>query len=373
MAGKKDVNTGRYARTKPGHKRVERRMSAAPSSRKKSRTKNNKSGNKNSAVIENENNNEKRKTNSLASLSFSLFVMILVIMGIITLSENRFSLDMWLHDGDIENVSSGNNMLLRQLKTNDDFSTSPQSIIDEIEAERINAKKNTYDFNNNLYQGQGKPFKFYKTENELSKVGIDVSYYQKDIDWKKVKDFGVEYAIIRIGYRGYKTGEIVADKDFTKNIEGALDAGIRVGVYFFTQAVNVKEAQEEADYIIKNVKKYNITYPIVIDTEETTDKNNARSSSSKIDKKTLTDICIAFCDRVNSANYSSAIYASKNWFYSQLDLERLEKYDKWLANYADKPDFPFQFTMWQYTSEAQIDGIDGNVDLNMCIKDYGEN
>lgn len=369
MAVKRDVSTGRHTRSKPSNKRVERRMSAAPSSSNRKKSK--KSYTDNDTSIEK--NNNKKKTNSLASLSFSLFVMILVIMGIITLSENNFNLDMWLRDGDIENISSGNNMLLKQLKSKDDFSTSAESIIGEIEADMINAKKNTYDFNNNLYQGQGKPFKYYKTEDELSKVGIDVSYHQKNIDWKKVKEYGVEYAIIRIGYRGYKTGEIVMDKDFTKNIEGALDAGIRVGVYFFTQAVNVKEAQEEADYILKNIKKYNITYPIVIDTEETPDKKNARSNSSNIDKKTLTDICIAFCDRINEANYPSAIYASRNWFYSQLELERLEKYDKWLANYSDKPDFPFQFTMWQYTSEAKIDGIDGNVDLNMCIKDYGGN
>lgn len=367
MADKIDVESRKDARTKPGHKRVEKRMSAAPSRKRHGSIGDTK--NEDNSMELDEKNGKKKDTNSLGSLASGIAVMVLIIMGIITLSDKESISNIFGANGSIEGIDSGKGLTLPLFKAGEDYATTSDSIIDKIEEERINAKKNTYNFQENLYTNG--LYKFYKTEDFMSKVGIDVSYYQKDIDWKKVKNAGVDYAIVRVGYRGYKTGEIVADNSFTKHIEGALDAGIRVGVYFFTQAVNTKEAQEEADYVIKNIKKYNITYPIVIDTEETSDKKNARSSSSKIDKKTLTDICIAFCDRVDSAGYSSAIYASKNWFYSQLDLERLEKYDKWLANYAQRPDFPFQFSMWQYDDKGKIDGISGNVDVNMSLKDYG--
>lgn len=211
----------------------------------------------------------------------------------------------------------------------------------------------------------------YYTENgkKVSYEGIDVSSHQKDIDWEKVKAAGIDFAIIRVGFRGYGTGAIVPDEYFTKNIEGALAAGIKVGVYFFSQAINEAEAVEEAELVLEQIKNYNITYPVVYDAE---DISNDTARTDGLLGAQITSNCIAFCDKIKAAGYTPMIYANKRWFLTRLDLTRLTDYDLWHAAYVDAPDTPYMYTMWQYSSSGKVDGINGSVDLNISFVDYSK-
>ena len=196
--------------------------------------------------------------------------------------------------------------------------------------------------------------------------GIDVSMYQAystPIDWNKVKAAGISYAIIRCGYRGWGTGEIVADSYFKQNIEGALAAGLQVGVYFYTQAITETEAKEEADFCKNAVKGYDITLPIYIDIENADPKG--RLDTSGLTKAEKTNICKAFANRVQSANYTGGVYANKTWLENYIDGAALaKKFAIWLAHYTTNTDYANEFSMWQYSSKATISGIKGSVDVN---------
>ncbi len=213
-------------------------------------------------------------------------------------------------------------------------------------------------------------YSFYKENNKVASIaGVDVSDYQGDIDWKKVKEAGIDFAIIRIGYRGYGSGEIVIDKNFDKNLKEADEAGIKVGAYFFSQAVNTKEAIEEADMVIDAIADYNITYPVIYDWELIYG-DSARTDKVSVD--TLADCCISFCERVRSAGYKPMIYQNKNTTMFKLDLPRLKDYDFWLAEYGTEPTYYYDYQMWQYASDGFVPGINGEVDMNISFKDYSK-
>ena len=204
-----------------------------------------------------------------------------------------------------------------------------------------------------------------------SLLGIDVSSYQGDINWNKVKNDGVDYAIIRLGYRGYgvETGKIKLDTKYHSNMKNAIAAGIPVGVYFYSQAVNEQEAIEEAEFVIENLKGYDIKYPVVFDMEEVNDEPQyVRTSNLTTDERT--DITIAFCERIKEEGYTPMVYGNISWMIMHLDMTRLEDYDKWFAQYFKTPFFPYEFSMWQYTPKGSISGVPGGVDLNMCFVDY---
>ncbi len=199
--------------------------------------------------------------------------------------------------------------------------------------------------------------------------GIDVSKYQGTIDWNKVAEAGVEYAIIRLGYRGMNEGTLELDPVFEKNMEGAAAAGIKTGVYFFSQAITKQEAEEEADFVLRAIEKYKVTYPVIFDTERVTTYNARANGLSYEDR---TDMCITFCDRVAAAGYTPMIYANTKYMIMGVNLERLEKYDKWFAVYSDKITFPYDFQMLQYSESGSIPGIKGNVDLDISFVDYSK-
>lgn len=201
----------------------------------------------------------------------------------------------------------------------------------------------------------------------LSHKGIDVSKYQGDIDWTKVRNSNVEYAILRIGYRSYGTGIITDDANFKQNIKGASKAGLGVGVYFFSQATTTSEAIEEAQYVIDLIKSYNVKYPIVLDMEEIT---NDTFRQQGLTPNELTDICIAFCDKIKSAGYTPMIYANLKFFISKLNLDQLTAYEKWYAGYDTSLYFPYDISMWQYSDSGTVDGIPGKVDLNISFKEW---
>jgi len=202
-------------------------------------------------------------------------------------------------------------------------------------------------------------------------IGVDVSSHQKDIDWEKVAASGVDFAIIRAAFRGYTQGTLKEDEYFRKNVEGAAAAGLDVGVYLFSQAVSEAEAVEEAGFLMGLIKEYDITYPVVFDWE----RQSAETSRTKdVDGETITRCAEAFCTAVEAAGYLPMVYFSPNKAYNELDLERLLDWPFWLAHYTDDwsaTSFRYHFAIWQYSSKGAVDGIEGNVDLDLCLTDFG--
>lgn len=196
-------------------------------------------------------------------------------------------------------------------------------------------------------------------------LGIDVSKWQGNINWTAVAQSGVKFAIIRCAYRGASTGVIVEDPYFRQNIAGATANGIKVGVYFFTQAVNEYEAVEEASTAIGLVAGYGLAYPIFIDTENAT---NGRANG--LDVATRTAVVKAFCETVRSSGYKPGIYASKNWYYQKLDMSQLSTYNIWVAQYNTACNYTGRYDIWQYSSSGSIPGINGRVDVNIGYTNY---
>ncbi len=200
-----------------------------------------------------------------------------------------------------------------------------------------------------------------------SYAGIDVSTFQGNIAWKKVAADNIDYAMIRLGYRGYGNGALVLDDTFKKNIKGATKNGLDVGVYFFTQAVNAKEAKEEAEFVLKHLKGYKVNYPIVIDTERI---ESGKSRGNALTPEERTETVKVFCDTIREAGYTPMIYANLTWFITALDVSQLEDYEKWFAGYETEPSYPYAFSMWQYTSSGTVKGIKGAVDRNISFVNY---
>lgn len=200
-----------------------------------------------------------------------------------------------------------------------------------------------------------------------SHKGIDVSKYQGDIDWQAVAADGVEYAFVRLGLRGYGSGKLVLDENFETNMRGANEAGVKAGVYFFTQAVTVAEAEEEAAFVLENLAQYDVAYPVVFDVEMIVGDNGRANNLSMQER---TDITIAFCEAVSRAGYTPMIYGNVKCFTKLLDMTRLENYEKWYAFYDDYMYFPYEVSMWQYTEKGSVAGIEGKVDLNIAYKEW---
>lgn len=206
-------------------------------------------------------------------------------------------------------------------------------------------------------------------KKEGATFGIDVSKWNKEIDWAQVKKEGVDFAMIRAGYRGSVSGSLVEDPFFRKNIEGALKNDIDVGVYFFTQAVNEVEAVEEASIVLSLIEGYDLTYPVIIDTEGA----GGNGRADKLDVATRSRVCEAFCQTIRSAGYVSGIYASKNWLNNNLDITKFSQDNViWLAEYAEAPTYGGKYSMWQYTSSGRLNGIEGRVDFNQCYANFSK-
>lgn len=200
--------------------------------------------------------------------------------------------------------------------------------------------------------------------------GIDVSKYNGYIDWDRVKASGVDFCIIRCGYRGSTTGAIVEDPYFRANIAGATAAGIKVGVYFFTQATNNVEAIEEASAAVNLVEGYKLSYPIFIDSEGA----GGRGRADNLDANARSDILQTFCETVRNSGYNAGVYASKNWYNNRLDITRLSADNViWLAEYSDAVSYGGTYQMWQYSSNGSVDGIEGRVDMNLSYLDMADN
>lgn len=195
--------------------------------------------------------------------------------------------------------------------------------------------------------------------------GIDVSAYQGEINWEKVADSGIKFAIIRLGYRGYGTGALVEDKYARANLEGATKAGLKVGAYFFSQALNYEEVHEEIDMMLEIIGDTEITMPVVFDWEYISD--TARTAN--MDDRTLTDLNLEFCERMEQEGYQPMIYFNSNQARKLMFLHELEEYPFWLAYYSDRMTYPYRFEMWQYTCTGRVPGIQGDVDINIMLLD----
>ena len=237
----------------------------------------------------------------------------------------------------------------------------------------INGKTYFYDKSGKAVTGtqiiQGVTYNFgsdgaIQTSVNGSKFGIDISRHNGKIDWNAVKSSGVDYVIIRCGYRGSSSGALITDQNFQSNIKGATAAGLKVGIYVFSQAVNEVEAVKEASLAVSLAKGYKLTYPIFIDTE------SSGGRADKIDVATRTAVVNAFCQTVQSAGYQAGIYASKTWFETKLSMGSVGNYRIWLAQYAAAPTYSGRYDMWQYSSKGTISGINGKVDLNLSYLAY---
>ena len=206
----------------------------------------------------------------------------------------------------------------------------------------------------------------YEKDGKRAKTGVDVSIYQGEVDWPAVAADGIDFAILRVGYRGYTEGGLFPDQTFAQNLQGALDAGLEVGVYFFSQAITPEEAEEEADYILEALGGRKITYPVAFDWEPITPGENARTDG--LDGAALTRCAVAFCKRVEKAGLRPAVYFNQTQAYLRYDLRELTDYALWLAEYDSKPDFYYHFDLWQYTHTGQVAGIEGNVDLDLDLR-----
>lgn len=207
---------------------------------------------------------------------------------------------------------------------------------------------------------------------ENRRFGIDVSKWNKEIDWEQVKAAGVDFAIIRCGYRGSSTGVLVEDPYFYRNVEAAGKAGVELGLYFFTQAVSEVEAVEEASMVLALNGGRFLEYPVFIDTEGA----GGGGRADALDRSTRTSVCRAFCETIENAGYRAGVYASRNWLNDRIDADSLDDWVIWLAEYREEPSYQGKYEMWQYTSRGSLEGIEGNVDFNVSYikteKETGE-
>lgn len=216
-------------------------------------------------------------------------------------------------------------------------------------------------------------FKSYtdKENGVRAKQGIDVSEFQgEEIDWKQVRQSGIEFVFVRLGYRTYgESGDLVLDAMYDQNVRGALQEGLQVGVYFFSQATTAAEAVEEAEFVLAHLKSYEIDGPVVFDTEE------IKWDTARTDGNTgqdFTNYCKVFCDTIQHAGYDTMIYANMKWMAFTLDLEELTEYNFWYADYHDVPQCPYDFKIWQYSETGAVPGINSNVDLNLWFQEEKE-
>lgn len=204
----------------------------------------------------------------------------------------------------------------------------------------------------------------YEDSEFITVTGIDVSEHQQIINWEKVKNAGVKFAMIRVGYRGTESGNCTEDNYFEENIQGALENGIQVGVYFFSQAITVEEAREEAWFVLDKIAEYEIDMPIAFDMEYPETGTNRIALLTANEKTKIANTYLSIVER---NGYSAMVYGSSKTIGEHFELQYLTQYETWIADYDLYVKFPYDFLIWQYSETGHVDGIDGNVDLDMLF------
>lgn len=209
----------------------------------------------------------------------------------------------------------------------------------------------------------------YRDEKLPIRYGVDVSTYQGEIDWQAVAGDEIDFAMIRLGYRGYSEGGLFVDEFAQANLDGAAAAGLELGAYFFSQAISPEEAEQGARLALEQLNGRELAFPVVFDMEEI-DGDEARTAKLSIQQRT--EIAAAFCRVIEDAGYQPMIYGNIRWLAGRIDLTQLSEYPLWLAQYYERPLLPYAFQMWQYTDSGEVEGIQGGVDLNISFSDFGE-
>lgn len=226
-------------------------------------------------------------------------------------------------------------------------------------------EKNTYDVTN-IISTDGR-LKYYADGKKISFIGVDISRYQKDVNFEALKADGIDFVMIRLGARGYKTGELQLDEYFEENIKKASEAGLDIGIYFYSQAVTPQEAVEEAALVLEHIKNYKIEYPIAFDMEFV---ENDDCRVETLTNQERTAVAAAFLNHIKAAGYTPMLYGNPEWLLKRIDVSKFTESCIWLAEEADIPTYPYRYEMWQYTTKGQVSGIDGFVDLNISFVDY---
>lgn len=225
--------------------------------------------------------------------------------------------------------------------------------------------RSSYDSEQFVYQ---KPeMKYYVDGKQSSAFGVDISSKSGKVDFSKLKKAGCDFCMVRIGQRGYSSGKIVMDEACKNNLEGAKKAGLKIGAYFYSQAITKDEVLEEADSLLDAIDDYTVTYPIMFDMEAVSD-DLARTDA--LDVATRTKLAKLFMDEIEDAGYKVILYGNLEWLLTKLDLEALSDYDICVAQDSDSPDYPYEFQMWQYKSAAAINGVEEDTRLFVSLKDY---
>lgn len=213
----------------------------------------------------------------------------------------------------------------------------------------------------------------YTGENGHSFIGINVSQKSGDIDWAAVAASNVDFAMIRVGYRGKGKGRLSLDSKFEENMKGAADAGLPVGVYFYSKAVSDAEADEEATFVIEQIRPYTMTYPVAFyweyDRKDDGDVDE-QSRTVRCNGSQVTGFIATFLKKIKTVGYKTSFYCDKDMGYNDLDLSRLSEYDMWYAETRPAPSFYYEFEMWQYTKEGKVPGIDSPVPVTLSLKEY---
>ena len=211
----------------------------------------------------------------------------------------------------------------------------------------------------------------YADASKSTMTGIDVSVFQGNINWEAVAADGIDFVILRIGYRGYGSKGIMGiDDNFYKNYDGAAGAGLKVGVYFYSQAVNAAEAREEAQFVLNALGDRYLDFPVVYDWEYV---DNAEARTADMTSAQITECAVNFCDEIRNAGRSVMIYFNREIGYFEYDLATISEYDFWLAEYCEYPTFIYKFDMWQYTDSGRVNGIDSDVDINIYFpREYSQ-
>lgn len=209
-------------------------------------------------------------------------------------------------------------------------------------------------------------------ENGKSALGINVNQNHGDINWDMVKESGVSFAMIRVGFRGWRRGQIEPDSKFEENITGAAEAGIKVGVYFFSQAMTEAEAEEEASFVLQQIQGHQVNYPIAFDWEfvENVDESKGAPRTKNAQGDQITACIGAFCNKISKAGFTPCYFADKEMGYEVLDLSKLSGYDLWYSEYKKEPSFYYNYKIWQYTNEGDVPGITEKVPVSIAMEAY---
>lgn len=225
--------------------------------------------------------------------------------------------------------------------------------------------KHNYDFLGLVYQEP--VMKYYDNGTNIAHLGVHLNQDSGKVSFYQLKSAGAEYVILRTGMRGYQNGQLSVDESLEAYLQDARDAGLEVGLSFYSQAATEEEAVEEANLLLSLIGEHKVTYPIVFDMELV---SNDTSRIEKLGKMTLTGIADAFCRTIREAGYTPMIHGDKYWLLRRIDLTKLSDYDIWLSQEAEIPDYPYKFSMWEYTRKGRIQGIDGDAALSISFIDY---